>query len=116
MSNASTVPLGFLPEDTEIVPYHDNDGRRVVLPVDLLSTFPNKCVSSQPRFCIARLKLRPGRPFGLTFAGRGNDESALLKYAYAFEQATQARKLGKTYAAATPKTQLVDIVSQRQQS
>jgi amidase len=35
----------------------------------------------------------PLRPFGATFTGRAWSEPTLLRLAYAFEQATQARRL-----------------------
>jgi len=35
----------------------------------------------------------PGYPYGTTFTGRAWSEPTLLRLAYAFEQATQARRL-----------------------
>ena len=49
-------------------------------------------------------------PFGITFAGASLSEATLLSYAYAFEQATQARKQSRPYAEAMPKTQLKDVI------
>jgi amidase len=49
-------------------------------------------------------------PFGLTFVGTAFSESKLLAFAYAYEQATQTRLNRKAYTAATPKTQLADVV------
>ncbi|KAF8129129.1 hypothetical protein K438DRAFT_2032560 [Mycena galopus ATCC 62051] len=75
-----TVPLGFLPNDT--VP--DTNG--------------------------GAISIAPGLPFGLTFVGTAFSESKLLAFAYAYEQATQTRLNRAAYEAATPKTQLVDVV------
>ncbi|KAF8143819.1 amidase signature enzyme [Mycena galopus ATCC 62051] len=78
-----TVPLGFLPNDT--VP--DTNGG-----------------ADTP------ISTAPGLPFGLTFVGTAFSESKLLAFAYAYEQATQTRLNRTAYEAATPKTQLVDVV------
>lgn len=51
------------------------------------------------------------RPYGITFAGAGFSEEVLIKIAYAYEKVTQVRQQGKTYAEATPKTQLLDIIN-----
>jgi amidase len=56
------------------------------------------------------LETAPGIPFGLTFVGTAFSESKLLAFAYAYEQATQTRLKRKAYDAATPKTQLADVV------
>ncbi|EPQ50833.1 amidase signature enzyme [Gloeophyllum trabeum ATCC 11539] len=52
----------------------------------------------------------PGVPFGLAFMGTAWSEAKLLGYAYAFEQATQARLMRRAYEEAVPKTQLADVV------
>jgi amidase len=40
-------------------------------------------------------------PFGATFAGRAWSEPVLLRLAYAFEQATKARRMPSGYPALT---------------
>ncbi|KAF7314058.1 Amidase domain-containing protein [Mycena chlorophos] len=52
----------------------------------------------------------PNLPFGLTFVGTAWSEADLIAYAYAYEQATMTRLKLKAYEAATPKTQLVDVI------
>ncbi|KAF7357455.1 Amidase domain-containing protein [Mycena sanguinolenta] len=78
-----TVPLGFQPNDT--VP--DTAGG------------PD-----------TPIQIAPGLPFGLTFVGTAFSESKLLAFAYAYEQATLTRLNRTAYDAATPKTQLADVV------
>lgn len=51
------------------------------------------------------------RAYGINFASLPGSEALLLRIAHAFEQATQVRSKGRTYAKATPRTQLADIVS-----
>jgi amidase len=41
-------------------------------------------------------------PFGATFAGRAWSEPVLLRLAYAFEQATKARRMPAGYPALAP--------------
>jgi amidase len=43
----------------------------------------------------------PEYPFGATFAGRAWSEPVLLHHAYAFEQATKARRMPPGYPALT---------------
>jgi amidase len=43
----------------------------------------------------------PEYPFGATFAGRAWSEPVLLHLAYAFEQATKARRMPPGYPALT---------------
>jgi len=52
----------------------------------------------------------PGIPFGLSFIGRQWDDANLLGMAFAFEQKTMYRKGRMAYGAATPKTQLADVM------
>ncbi|KAJ7479515.1 amidase signature enzyme [Mycena latifolia] len=52
----------------------------------------------------------PGMPFGLTFVGTAFSEQRLLAFAYAYEQVTQTRLGRRAYDAATPRTQLADVV------
>lgn len=78
-----TVPLGFHPDDTPVVP--GSAGPLTVFPA-------------------------PGVPFGLSFLGTAFSETTLIGFAYAFEQATQVRLQRKAFPAAIPKTQLADIV------
>jgi len=52
----------------------------------------------------------PNMPFGLAFLGTAYSEFDLIKYAYAFEQATKARYKQNAYPEATPQTQLVDVI------
>lgn len=78
-----TVPLGFHPDNTTVVP--GSAGPLTVFPA-------------------------PGVPFGLSFLGTAFSESKLIGFAYAFEQATQVRLQRKAFPAAIPKTQLVDII------
>ncbi|KZW00379.1 amidase signature enzyme [Exidia glandulosa HHB12029] len=78
-----TVPLGFHPDNTTVVP--GSAGPLTVFPA-------------------------PGVPFGLSFLGTAFSESKLIGFAYAFEQATHVRLQRKAFAAAIPKTQLADIV------
>ncbi|KAJ6616359.1 amidase signature domain-containing protein [Mycena sp. CBHHK59/15] len=78
-----TVPLGFKSNDTKVTVAGGKD---------------------EP------ISDAPGMPFGLTFVGTAFSESKLLAFAYAYEQATQTRLKRKAYDAATPKTQLADVV------
>lgn len=78
------VPLGFYPEDMEIV---RKDGS-LTRPVERA----------------------PGMPFGISFFGTAYTESDLVGFAFAYEQITRARLGRRAYAAAIPKTQLSDIV------
>ncbi|KAF7440101.1 hypothetical protein PC9H_000445 [Pleurotus ostreatus] len=55
----------------------------------------------------------PGIPFGLSFFGTAFTEFDLIGFAFAFEQRTKARLKRKAFAAAIPKTQLKDVMSQR---
>lgn len=78
-----TVPLGFFPNDT--IPQ---------------STGPSTFYPA------------PGAPFGLAFIGGAWSEFDLIGFAYAYEQATQTRRIGKPYEGIIPKTQLADIIGQ----
>ena len=49
-------------------------------------------------------------PFGLSFLGTAFSEFELVKFAFAYEQATHTRLAVKAFPAAIPKTQLVDVV------
>ncbi|KAF8523718.1 amidase signature domain-containing protein [Hysterangium stoloniferum] len=55
--------------------------------------------------------LAPGMPFGLCFIGTAYTEYQLISYAYAYEQRTQTRLKRLAYAAAIPKTQLKDVMT-----
>ncbi|KAF8653663.1 hypothetical protein AX16_003814 [Volvariella volvacea WC 439] len=79
-----TVPLGFFPDDVII----GSAGPQTVYPA-------------------------PGVPFGLSFLGTAWSEFDLIGFAYAYEQKTQTRLARKAFAAAIPKTQLQDVVKQR---
>ncbi|KAI0030560.1 amidase signature enzyme [Vararia minispora EC-137] len=59
------------------------------------------------------VKKGPGMPFGLAFVGTAFKEFDLIKFAYAYEQATHTRLARLAYPAAIPKTQLVDIMQPR---
>jgi len=52
----------------------------------------------------------PGTPFGISFLGTAYSEFNLIKYAYAYEQATKTRLQRRAYPEAIPKTQLVDVI------
>lgn len=52
----------------------------------------------------------PGMPFGLTFMGTAWSEFELIKYAYAYEQATHVRLGRRAFEIAVPKTQLIDVM------
>jgi amidase len=52
----------------------------------------------------------PGVPIGLSFLGTAFSEFDLISFAFAYEQKTQTRLARKAFAAAIPKTQLIDIV------
>ncbi|KAA1474562.1 amidase signature enzyme [Dentipellis sp. KUC8613] len=56
------------------------------------------------------IKNAPGLPFGLAFIGTAYSDFNLIKYAYAFEQATLTRLKKRAYPAAIPKTQLADVI------
>ena len=79
-----TVPLGFQPDTVKPTP---------ATPV---------------------IELAPGLPFGLAFVGTAFSESALLGYAFAFEQATHARLERRAFSAAVPRTQLADVIGKQQ--
>ncbi|CCM00820.1 uncharacterized protein FIBRA_02862 [Fibroporia radiculosa] len=75
-----SVPLGFQPPD-------------VVLPE------PNPTRASGPNM-----------PFGIAFLGTAYSEFNLVKFAYAYEQATKTRLKLRAYPEAIPKTQLKDVI------
>lgn len=52
----------------------------------------------------------PGMPFGLAFMGTAWSEFELIKYAFAYEQATHTRLRRKAFQEAIPKTQLIDVM------
>ena len=79
------MPLGFYPDNMPVKPNERN-----------------------PNFPAERA---PGMPFGICFFSTAYSEFTLIGLAYAFEQATQARRARLDYAAAIPKTQLQDIIS-----
>jgi len=76
-----TVPLGFYPDNVTI----GSAGPETVYPA-------------------------PGIPFGLSFFASKFSEFKLISIAFAYEQATQTRLQRKAFAAAIPKTQLVDVI------
>lgn len=51
-----------------------------------------------------------GMPFGLTFMGTAWSEFELIKYAYAYEQATHVRLGKRAFEIALPETQLIDVM------
>jgi amidase len=81
-----TVPLGFLPNDTEVI---TNDNTTLLY----LPIWP-----------------APNFPFGLSFIGTAYSEARLIELAYSYEQATLTSRKGKPFDAAMPQTQLSDIV------
>ena len=52
----------------------------------------------------------PGVPPGLSFLGTAFSEFELSGLAFAYEQAMLTRLKRKAFAAAIPKTQLIDVV------
>ncbi|PNS16239.1 aspartyl/glutamyl-tRNA(Asn/Gln) amidotransferase, A subunit [Sphaceloma murrayae] len=74
-----TVPLGFYPANQTVV--RNSRG-------NLVAT-------------------APGVPFGISFLGKKFDESTLIGLAYAYEQKTKTRGLGKPYIL--PKTEIADV-------
>ena len=54
-----------------------------------------------PAGMIAAARVTSEYPFGATFAGRAWSEPVLLRLAYAFEQATKARRMPPGYPALT---------------
>ncbi|KAF9497570.1 amidase signature enzyme [Pleurotus eryngii] len=54
----------------------------------------------------------PGIPFGLSFFGTAFTEFDLIGFGFAFEQRTKTRSKRKAFAAAIPKMQLKDVMSQ----
>jgi amidase len=78
------VPLGFQPDDVELLP-----------------AAPSSVYEQAP-----------GLPFGIAFMGTAYSEFKLIGYAYAFEQATHVRLQRRAYDAAIPRTQLTDVMSQ----
>ncbi|GBE83352.1 Putative amidase [Sparassis crispa] len=75
-----TVPLGFQPHD-----------------VLLSDAKPTRAIG-------------PNMPFGISFLGTAYSEFSLIKYAYAYEQATKTRLKQLAYSEAIPKTQLGDVI------
>jgi amidase len=59
------------------------------------------------------IEMAPGLPFGLVIIGTAFSEFKLISYAYAFEQATQTRLKRMAYPEAIPKTQLKDVIMER---
>jgi amidase len=78
------VPLGFQPDDVELLP-----------------AAPSSVYTQAP-----------GLPFGIAFMGTAYSEFKLIGYAYAFEQATHVRLQRRAYDSAIPRTQLTDVMSQ----
>ncbi|KAG9123333.1 hypothetical protein FRC07_015073 [Ceratobasidium sp. 392] len=78
-----TVPLGFHPKNTMVVP--KSGGPNTVFPA-------------------------PGIPFGLAFLGTAYSEPSLIGFAYAYEQNTHTRLQRRAYSSAVPKTQLEDVM------
>ena len=76
------VPLGFLPPNTTLSP-------------------------AQPTRSSG-----PNMPFGIAFVGTAFSEFELVKFAFAYEQATHTRTKQLAFTEAIPKTQLVDIVTE----
>lgn len=76
-----TVPLGFYPANTTIIP---NQPR-----MDLVATGPNI-------------------PFGISFLGPAFSEATLIAFAYAFEQRTKVRNMVQPYIV--PNTELGSVV------
>ncbi|KAH9925052.1 amidase signature enzyme [Epithele typhae] len=76
-----TVPLGFLPPSTPLDPAEPTRAKG------------------------------PNMPFGLAFVGTAWSDCDLIKYAYAYEQATRVRLRQRAMPEAIPKTQLPDVVS-----
>ena len=77
------VPLGFLPPNTTLSP-------------------------AQPTRSSG-----PSMPFGIAFVGTAFSEFELVKFAFAYEQATHNRLKQLAFSDAIPTTQLADIVSRR---
>lgn len=77
-----TVPLGFQPDDVEVLP-----------------------VKPSPLHTQA-----PGLPFGIAFMGTAYSEFKLIGYAYAFEQATHVRLQRRACDDSIPRTQLTDVM------
>ena len=75
-----TVPLGFFPAGTPLAPAAPTRARG------------------------------PHQPFGLSFLGAAFSEAALVRMAYAYEQATRTRLRVRAFPAAVPRTQLADVV------
>ncbi|MCJ1373951.1 hypothetical protein MMC20_005181 [Loxospora ochrophaea] len=75
-----TVPLGFYPPNTTVIPNQRNT---------LVETGPNI-------------------PFGISFLGAKWSEASLISYAYAFEQRTMVRNQVQPYIV--PNTELWDVV------
>ncbi|KAI0634576.1 amidase signature enzyme [Trametes polyzona] len=75
-----TVPLGFLPPNTTLAP-------------------------AQPTRSSG-----PNQPFGIAFMGSAFSEFDLIKFAFAYEQATHNRLKQLAFPEAIPKTQLADVV------
>jgi amidase len=108
-----TIPLGYTMASTPLrqSTIVTRDGQEVDCPWPLYSTYPNMYV---PDIVGAfHLLIISYRPFGVTFAGDAFSEAELLGIGYAYEQATQARKQGRTYAEATPQTQIETIQALR---
>ncbi|KAJ3967751.1 amidase signature domain-containing protein [Lentinula raphanica] len=78
-----TVPLGFFPPNTPVVP--GSAGPETVYPA-------------------------PGVPFGLSFLGTAFSEFELIGFGYAYEQRTKTRLGRRAFEGAIPKTQLGDVV------
>jgi amidase len=75
-----TVPLGFQPDDVAAGP-------------------ANPVVENAP-----------GLPFGIVFMGTAFSEFNLIKFAFAYEQATHTRRKRLAFPAAIPTTQLADVM------
>ncbi|TFK39626.1 amidase signature domain-containing protein [Crucibulum laeve] len=81
LTNRLAVPLGFYPANITI----GTAGPQTVYPA-------------------------PGVPFNLSFRGTAFSVFDLISFGFAYEQKTKTRLARKAFAAATPKTQLKDVV------
>ncbi|CAE7219344.1 unnamed protein product [Rhizoctonia solani] len=84
------VPLGFHPENVEIVT--SSPSRGIFTTAAPHTFFP-----------------APGMPFGLAFLGTAYSEPDLIGFAYAYEQKTRTRLGRRAFFSAIPSTQLEDL-------
>ena len=103
VTGASLVPFPFSPTYSSLV--HCETLTRATVPMSFYPANVTIGLAGPETVYPA-----PGVPIGLSFLGTAFSEFELIKYAYAFEQATHNRLKMLAFPEAIPTTQLANIV------